>query len=272
MFSFKAALPSPNVEQCDQNRSAWVRVCRPSKTVLGCKSSILVIRNRSGPDERRCFLSKLLCLARMSSNVTITGQHGSGAPRPPKTSLGCKSSILVIRNRSGPDERRCFHLKLLYLALMSSNVTKNSQHGSGSPRPSKTVLGCKSSILAIRDRSEPDERRCFLSKLLCLARMFSNVTKTGQNGSGSPRPPKSTLACKSSISVISDRSGPDERKRFFSKLLCQARMSSNVTKTGQHGSGSPRPPKTSLGCKRSILAIRDRSGPDERRRFLSKLL
>ena len=47
-------------------------------------------------------------------------------------------------------------------------------------------------------------------------------------------------------------------------------MSSNVTKTDRHGSGVPRPPKTSLGCKSSILAIRDRSGPDERRLFFSK--
>ena len=184
VFSFKAALPSPNVEQCDQYRSAWVRVSRPSKTVLGCKSSILAIRDRPGPDERKCFLSKLLWLARMSSNVTKTGQHGSGSPRPPKTSLGCKSSILAIRERSEADERRHFFPKLLCLARMSSNVTKTGQHGSGSPRPPKTVLGCKSSILAICDRSGPDERRCFLLKLLCLARMSSNVTKTGQHGSG----------------------------------------------------------------------------------------
>ena len=130
----------------------------------------------------------------MSSNVTKTGRNGSGSPRPPKTSLGCKSSILAIRDRSGPDEQRWVLSKLLYLARMSSNVTKTGQHGSGFPRSPKTSLGCKSSILASRDRSAPDERRRFFSKLLCLARMSSNVTKTGQQGSGSPRPPKSTLA------------------------------------------------------------------------------
>ena len=263
----KAALPSPNVEQCDQNRSAWVRVSRPSKTVLGCKSSILAIRERSEADERRHFFPKLLCLARMSSNVTKTGQHGSGFLRPPKTTLGCKSSILAIRDRSEADERRRYFSKLLCLARMSSNVTKTGQHGSGCPRPPKTTLGCKSSILAIRDRFGPDDRRCFLSKLLCLARMSSNVTKTGQHGSGSPRAPKTSLGCKSSILVIRERSEADERRRYFPKLLYLARMSSNVTKTGQHGSGSPRPPKTTLGCKSSILVIRDRSGPDERRRF-----
>ena len=143
---------------------------------------------------------------------------------------------------------------------MSSNVTKTDRHGSGAPKPPKTSLGCKSSILAIRDRSGPDERRLFFSKLLCLARMSSNVTKTGQHGSGSPRPPKTTLGCKSSILAIRDRSGPDDRRCFLSQLFCLARMSSNVTKTGQHGSGSPRPPKTSLGCKSSILAIP--TGPD----------
>ena len=72
------------------------------------------------------FFPKLLCLARMSSNVTKTGQHGSGFHRPPKTTLGCKSSILVIR-----DERRHFYPKLLCLARMLSNVTKTGQHGSG---------------------------------------------------------------------------------------------------------------------------------------------
>ena len=133
----------------------------------------------------------------MSSNVNKTGQHGSGSPRPPKTSLGCKSLILAIRDRSGPDERRSFLSKLLYLARMSSNVTKTGQHGSGSPRPPKTSLDCKSSILAIRDRSEPDERRRFFPTLLCLARMSSNVTKTGQHGSGAPRTPKTSLGCKS---------------------------------------------------------------------------
>ena len=138
-----------NVKQCDQNRSAWVRVSRPSKTLLGCKSSILAIGDRSGPDDRRCFLSKLLCLTQMSSNVTKTGQDGSGSPRAPKTSLGCKSSILVMHERSGTDERRRFFSKLLCLARMSSNVTKIGQNGSGSPRPHKTSLGCKSSILAI---------------------------------------------------------------------------------------------------------------------------
>ena len=313
---------SSNVTKTGQHGFGSVR---PPKTSLGWKSSILVIRDRSEPDERRRFFSKLLCLARMSSNVTKTCQHGSGFPRPPKTSLGCKSSILVIRDRSEPDEWSHFFPKLLCLARMSSNVTKTGQHGSGSPRPPKTVLGCKSSILAIRDRSGRDDRRCFLSKLLCPARMSSNVTKTGQHGSGSPRAPKTSLGCKSSILLIRERSGPDERRRFFSQLLCLSRMSSNVTKTGQHGSGflslpklnlvakvqfwqlvtgpdltnggvffpkllclapmssnvsqtdrhgsgAPRPPKTSLGCKSSILAIRDRSGPEERRRFFSKLL
>ena len=54
---------------------------------------------------------------------------------------------------------------------------------------------------------------------------------------------------------------------FFSKLLCLARISRNVTKMGQHGSGSPRAPKTALGCKSLILAIHDRSRPVEQRPF-----
>ena len=191
--------------------------------------------------------------------MTKTGQNGSGSPRPPKTSLGCKSSILAIP--TGPDLTNggVFFPKQLCLARMSTNVTKTGQHGSGAPRTPKSTLACISSILVICPRSGPDERRCFFSKLLCLARMSSNVTKTGQHGSGCLRPPKTTLGCKSSILAIRDRSGPDDRRCFLSKLLCLARMLSNVTKTGQHGLGSPRVPKTSLGCKSSILVIRERS-------------
>ena len=97
--------------------------------------------------------------------------------------------------------------------------------------------------------------------------MSKNVTKMGQHGSGSPRPPKTALGCKGSVLVIPDRSGPVEKRAFFSKLLCVAQMSKKVTKMGQHGSGSPRPPKTALGSTTSILAIRDRSGPVEKRPF-----
>ena len=207
----------------------------------------------------------------MSSNVTKKGQNGSGSPRTPKTSLGCKSSILVIRERSGPDERRRFFSQLLCLSRMSSNVTKTGQHGSGFLSLPKLHLVVKVQFWQFATGPDLKNGGVF-SKLLCLARMSSNVTKTGQHGSGSNRPPKTTLGCKSSILSIRDRSGPDERKCFLSKLLWLARMSSNVTKTGQHGSGSTRPPKTSLGCKSSILVIRDRSGPDERRHFCPKLL
>ena len=52
---FKTALPSPNVEKCDQDGSPWVRVSRPSKTALGGKSSSLAIHVRSGPVEQRLF-------------------------------------------------------------------------------------------------------------------------------------------------------------------------------------------------------------------------
>ena len=97
--------------------------------------------------------------------------------------------------------------------------------------------------------------------------MLKNVTKMGQHGSGSPRPPKTALGFKSSILAIRDRSGPVEKRPFFSKLLCVAQMSKNVTKIGQHGSGSPRNPKTALGCKSSILVIPDTSGPVKKRSF-----
>ena len=54
-FFFKAALPSPNVEKCDQDRSVWLRVPRPPKTALGGKSSSLAIHVRSDPVEQRPF-------------------------------------------------------------------------------------------------------------------------------------------------------------------------------------------------------------------------
>ena len=62
--------------------------------------------------------------------------------------------------------------------------------------------------------------------------------------------------------------GPTLSNRgLFFKELCLARMMRNVTKVDQHGSGSPRSPKTALGSKRSILAICDRSGPVKKRAF-----
>ena len=150
---------------------------------------------------------------------------------------------------------------------MSRNVTKTGQHGSRPSRPTKTALGCKSSILTISDRSGPVEHRRFFSKLPSLARMSRNVTKTGQHGSRPCRPPKTALGCKSSILTISDRSGPVEHRHFFSKLLCLARMSRKVTKTGQDGSRPLRHRKTALGCKSSIMTISVKSGPVEHRRF-----
>ena len=58
-----------------------------------------------------------------------------------------------------------------------------------------------------------------------------------------------------------------QREAFFSKLLCLARMLRKVTKADQHGSGSPRSPKTALGWKHSILSICDSSGPVKQRPF-----
>ena len=80
-------------------------------------------------------------------------QHGSGSCRSPKTALGCTLSTLAICDRSGPVKQRPFFSKLLCLALMSRNVTKADQHGSGSRRSPKHALGSTLSILAIPDRS-----------------------------------------------------------------------------------------------------------------------
>ena len=96
--------------------------------------------------------------------------------------------------------------------------------------------------------------------------MLRNVAKMGQHGSGFPRAPKTALGCKSAILAISDRSGPVEKRHFF-QSCCLAQRLRNVTKMGQHGSGFPRAPKTALSCKSAILAIRDRSGPVEKRHF-----
>ena len=57
---FKASLPSPNVEKCDHEESAWARVPMPPKTTLGCKSSILSIHDRSVPVEPRPFFKAAL--------------------------------------------------------------------------------------------------------------------------------------------------------------------------------------------------------------------
>ena len=54
------------------------------------------------------------------------------------------------------------------------------------------------------------------------------------------------------------------------KLTKAALPSPDVEKCDQDGSAwvrVPRPPKTALNCKSSILPIHDRSGPVEQRRF-----
>ena len=137
--------------------------------------------------------------------------------------LPLAAKVQFWRFTTGREE--AFFSKLLCLALISRNVTKMGQHGSGSPRAPKTALGCKSSILAIPEWSEylpwsigrgPREEASF-SKMLCLARISRNVTKMGQHGSGSPRPPKTALGCKSSILAIPERSGHVEKRPFFQR-------------------------------------------------------
>ena len=135
------------------------------------------------------------------------------------------------------------------------------QHGSGSPRAPKTALGCNSLILAIHDRSR---RGLFFKAALS----SPNIEKCDQNWSAWVRVPLGSQNCPwlqqfnfgDLRQVLTCR-----EEAFFSKLLCLARISSNVTKMVQHGSGSPRPPKTALGCKSSILAIPEWSGPVEKR-------
>ena len=104
---YKAALPSPNVEKCDQDGSVWLRVPYAPKTALGGKSSSLVIH--AGPDlsNRGLFFKTAL----PSPNVDKCDQDGSPwvrVPRPCKTALGGKSSSLAIHVRSDPVEQRPF--------------------------------------------------------------------------------------------------------------------------------------------------------------------
>ena len=105
---FKAALSSPNIEKCDQNWSAWVRVPLGSQNCPCLQLFNFGDSRQVWTCREEAFFSKLLCLARISRNVTKMGQHGSGSPRAPKTALGCKSLILAIHDRSGPVEQRPF--------------------------------------------------------------------------------------------------------------------------------------------------------------------
>ena len=129
-------------------------------------SKVQFWRFTTGPDlSNRALFSKPLCLARMSRNVTKTGQNGRGSPRPPGTTLGCKSSILSIHDRSVPVEPRPF----FKASLPSPNVEKCDHEESAwarVPMPPKTTLGCKSSILSIHDRSVPVEPRPFFKAAL----------------------------------------------------------------------------------------------------------
>ena len=98
----KGSLPSPNVEKCDQEESAWARVPMPPKITLGCQFT-------TGPSlsKRGLFLKASL----PSPNVEKCDHEESAwarVPMPPKTTLGCKSSILSIHDRSVPVEPRPF--------------------------------------------------------------------------------------------------------------------------------------------------------------------
>ena len=63
------------------------------------------------------------------------------------------------------------------------------------------------------------QTEAFFSKLLCLARMLRNVTKSDQHGSGSRRSPKTALGCTISILAIPNRSGPVKQRPFFQTAL-----------------------------------------------------
>ena len=105
---FKAALPSPNVEKCDRSGSAWLRVPKVSQNGTWLHTFNFGDSRQVRTSRTEAFFSKLLCISRMSRNVTEADQHGSGSRRSTKTALGCTLSILAIRNRSGPVKQRPF--------------------------------------------------------------------------------------------------------------------------------------------------------------------
>ena len=105
---FKAALSSPNIEKCDQNGSAWVMVPLGSQNCPWLQKFSFGNSRQVRTCREEAFFSKLLCLARISRNVTKMGHNGSGSSRPPKTAPGCKSLILAIHDRSVPVEKRPF--------------------------------------------------------------------------------------------------------------------------------------------------------------------
>ena len=130
---------------------------------------------------------------------------------------------------------------------MSRNVTKADQHGSGSLRSPKTALGCTLSILAICAGPDLSNRGLFFEAAL----PSPNVEKCDQSGSAWLRVPKVPQNC---TWLHTFNFGDLQQVRtcrteaFFSKLPCLARMSRNVTKADQHGSGSQGPPKLHLAA------------------------
>ena len=105
---FKAALPSLNVEKSDQSGSAWLRVPQVPQNCTWLETYNFGDLRQVRTCQTDSFFSKLLCLTRMLRIVTKGDQHGSGAPRSPKTALGSTLSILAISNRSGPVKERPF--------------------------------------------------------------------------------------------------------------------------------------------------------------------
>ena len=105
---FKAALPGPNVEKCDQTGSAWLRVPQVPKNCTWLDTFNFSDSRQVRTCQTKAFYSKLLSLARMLRNVTKPDQQGSGSRRSPKTALGCTLSILAMRDRSGPVKQSSF--------------------------------------------------------------------------------------------------------------------------------------------------------------------
>ena len=121
---------------------------------------------------------------------------------------------------------------------MSKNVTKMGQHGSGSPRPAKTALGCKISILAIPDRSGPVEKRPFVQSCSVwpkCRKMWPKWVGMGQGPLGLPK-----LPLVAEIQFWRFVTGPDLSRRglLFRAALC----SPNVEKCDQNWSAWVRVP------------------------------
>ena len=240
---FKAALPSPNVQKCDQDGSAWVEGPLGSLK-LHLVAKVQFWRFTTGPDlsNRGLFFKAALT----SPNVQKSDQDGSAWVEGPLGSLKLHlvAKVQFWRFTTGPDlSNRGLFFKA---ALPSPNVQKSDQDGSawveGPLGSLKLHLVAKVQFWRITTGPDLSNRGLFFKAAL----PSPNVQKCDQDGSAWVEGPLGSLKLHlvAKVQIWRFTTGPDLSKKslFFKAAL----PSPNVQKCDQDGSAWVEGPLGSL--------------------------